>query len=104
MQNHPAPAYWPEVVQVVPTKDYHLYVYFNDGSVHLFDAKPLIKAGTVFEPLQDPAVFCGCATVMHQTAAWDLTGERDPRRSIDLDPFVLYEQAAVPDPLADLGA
>ena len=96
--------FWPEVLQVVPTRDQTLYVYFNDGSVRLFDVKPLIKPGTVFAPLADPDYFCSRATVINHTAAWDTTGDRDPRRCIDLDPFVLYEQEIVADPLLEEGA
>ena len=96
--------FWPEVLQVVPTNDYQIYAYFNEGSVRLFDVRPLIRPGTVFEPLSDIDFFRSRATVINHTAAWDMTGDRDPRRCIDLDPFVLFEQAAVPDPLAAPGA
>ena len=96
--------FWPEVLQVVPTKDHQVYAYFNDGSVRLFDVKPLIKTGTVFEPLSDIDFFRSRATVINHTVAWDTTGDRDPRRCIDLDPFVIFEQDAVPDPLAAPGA
>ena len=27
--------FWPKVLQVVPTDDYKVYAYFNDGSVRL---------------------------------------------------------------------
>ena len=94
----------PEVLQVVPTDDYKVYAYFNDGSVRLFDVKPLIKPGTVFAPLADIDFFRSRATVINHTAAWDVTGDRDPRRCIDLDPFVIFEQDAVPDPLSVPGA
>ena len=60
MSENLAPVFWPEVVQVVPTRDHHLFVYFNDDTVRMFDANPLIKEGTVFEPLADPDVFCSC--------------------------------------------
>ena len=56
--------FWPEVLQVVPTRDQKLFVYFNDGSVRLFDVSPLIKPGTVFAPLADPDYFCSRATVI----------------------------------------
>ena len=91
--------FWPTVIQVVPTDDYKIYVYFNDGTVRLFDVAPLIKPGTVFERLRDINVFKNAATVMNETAAWDIEGNRDTKKCIDLDPFVLYEQAAVKDPL-----
>ena len=91
--------FWPKVLQVYPTDDYCIYAYFNDGSVRLFDAKHLIKPGTVFEPLLDIDCFKSTLTVMHDTIAWDLEGTRNPYKCIDIDPFVVFEQPAVADPL-----
>ena len=42
--------FFPCVLQAVATDDFQVYVYFNDGSVRLLDAKPLLQPGTVFEP------------------------------------------------------
>ena len=92
--------FWPVVVQVVPTDDYKLYIYFNDGTVRLFDVAPLIKPDTVFEILKDINIFKNTVTVLNDTAAWDIEGTRNTRKCIDLDPFVLYEQDVVADPLS----
>ena len=89
----------PKVLQVVPTDEYCIYVYFNDGSVRLFDVKPLIKPDTVFESLKDFNFFKSKLTVINGTVAWDVGGNRDPRKCIDLDPCVIFEQPAVIDPL-----
>ena len=94
--------FWPKVLQVVPTDDYGVYVYFNDGSVRLFNVKSLIKPGTIFEPLQDITFFKSKLAVINETVAWDLGGNRDPRKCIDLDPFVIFEQPQVADPLCAL--
>ena len=91
--------FYPFVLQVVPTDDYKIYSYFNDGSVRLFDVKPLIKPNTVFEPLQDIKFFKSKATVMNGTAAWDITGNRDETACIDLDPLVLFDMPITQDPL-----
>jgi len=90
--------FWPKVLQAVPTDNYGVYAYFNDGSVRLFDAKPLIRPGTVFEPLRDISFFKAKLAVINCTVAWDIGGNRDPRKCIDLDPFVIFEQPAVADP------
>ena len=91
--------FWPKVLQVVPTDNYSVYAYFNDGSVRLFDVKPLIKPGTVFEKLQDIEFFKSKLAVINDTVAWDIGGNRDPRKCVDLDPLVIFEQPAVRDPL-----
>ena len=48
--------YMPEVIQVIPTDDFTVYIYFDDGSIKLFDAKELITKG-IFKNLQDIKVF-----------------------------------------------
>ena len=91
--------FWPKVLQVVPTDDYGIYVYFNDGSVRFFDARPLIRPGTVFEPLHDTAFLKSKLAVINDTVAWDIGGNRNPRKCVDLDPLVIYQQPAIADPL-----
>ena len=91
--------FWPKVLQVVPTDDYGVYAYFNDGSVRFIDVKPLIKPGTVFEPLVDISFFKEKLAVINHTVAWDIGGNRDPCKCVDLDPLVIFERPMVPDPL-----
>ena len=89
----------PKVLQVIPTNDFCVYVYFNDGSVRLFNMKPLIKPDTVFEPLNDLTFFKLKLSIINGTVAWDVGGNRNPSNCIDLDPCVIFEQPAVEDPL-----
>ena len=89
----------PIVLQAVPTDDFGVYAYMNDGYVHFFNTKPLLKQNTVFEPLMDIEIFKGKITVMNGTVAWDLAGDRDTTKSIDLDPYILFESTIVKDPL-----
>ena len=91
--------YFPAVVQAVPAEDYGVYAYFSDGSVRLFDARPLIASGGVFARLADRAFFEGSLTVLNDTVAWDVSGRFDPTECIDVDPFAVYEAPAVADPL-----
>ena len=91
--------FWPKVLQVVPTDEYGVYVYFNDGSVRLFDVKPLIRSDTVFEPLQDIAFFKTRLAVINDTVAWDIGGNRNPQKCIKsrgtvLLLFIVYSVAA----------
>jgi nicotinic acid phosphoribosyltransferase len=91
--------YFPKVLQAVPTGNYEVYAYFNDGSVRLVDMKPFIKTDTVFEPLEDLSVFKNKLTVLNDTVAWDLSGIRNPRDCIDLDPETIFNGIEVRDPL-----
>ena len=92
-------AFWPKVLQAIPLDGYKVCIYFNDGSVRLFDVEPLIEPNTVFEALADLEVFRNSLTILNETVAFDVDGKGDPRKSIDLDPFVLFEQPVISDPL-----
>ena len=49
--------YIPKVLQAVAGEDFTIYLYFSDGSVRLYDAKPLLQLGGVFAPMRDPGYF-----------------------------------------------
>jgi len=91
--------YYPIVVQAVSGEEYTIYAYFTDGSIHLFDMKPLIEQGGVFEKVREADFFKEKLTVLNDTIAWDLSGHYDPRFCIDIDPFTVYESPVVADPL-----
>ncbi len=73
--------FWPKVLQVIPTDDYKVYAYFNDGSVRCFDAKPFIKPDTVFGPLAYINFFKDKLAVINDTIAWDIGGNSDPQKN-----------------------
>jgi hypothetical protein len=94
--------YFPVVVQALAGSDYTVYAYFTDGTIHLFDVKPLIANGGVFERLTEGSFFTDKLTVMNSTVAWDLSGCYDPSNCIDIDPFVIYESERVEDPIGEI--
>lgn len=79
----------PKVVQVIPQSDYKVLVYFEDGKIVCFDASKLLDK-KVFEPLRDEKVFMGSCTIMNDTLAWDIAGNRDKTKCVDIDPDTLY--------------
>lgn len=96
--------FMPMVVQVVAGENFTVYAYFNDGAIRLVDAKPLIKKGGVFSAIADPAAFREKLTVLNDTVAWDLSGDRDPAKCIDLDPIEIFRNnSIVADPLVEAG-
>ena len=94
---------FPEVVQAVAGENFTVYAYMKDGSIRLFDAKPLIEQGGVFEKLRDETFFSERLTVMNETVAWDLSVRHDPTNCIDIDPFTIAECPETEDVL-DFGA
>ena len=90
---------FPKVLQAIAGEDFTVYAYMQDGTVRLYDAKPLISKGGVFEPLRAEAFFKERLTVLNNTVAWDLSGKLDPSDCIDIDPFTVAECPVVADPL-----
>lgn len=87
----------PSVVQVLAGQDFTVYAYCNDGAVRLVDAKPLIAKGGVFAPLADPVFFRERLTVLNDSVAWDMTGNRDETACVDLDPCEIFATAVIVD-------
>ena len=91
--------YFPTVVQVIPQTDYTVYVYFDDGKIVLYDLSEKIDK-EIFKPLREIDVFMNTCTVMNETLAWDIAGNRDSTKCIDIDVFSLYELPAVEEKIA----
>lgn len=90
--------FYPEIFQVVAGENYTVYAYVNDGSIRKVDIKPFLVGDCgVFEPLKDKDIFKKTITVIGNTIAWDLIGDRNEYKCIDIDPFVVFESPIVTD-------
>jgi hypothetical protein len=91
----------PSVIQVKPTYDFKVYVYFSDGKIKLFDVSPYINNG-VFKKISDINEFVEKCTVLNHTLAWDVAGNFNEYECIDIDPETIYQNAKdVSDPLVE---
>ena len=81
---------FPKVVQVIPMRDYSVYVYFEDGKIVRYDMSRMLEK-EVFYPLKDIDVFMDTCTVMNDTLAWDIHKNRDNTMCLDIAPDTLYE-------------
>lgn len=90
---------FPEIVQVVPNENYTVTVFFEDGKIVLYDVTPLLN-NEVFEPLKDKNTFMNTCTILNDTLAWDLAGNRDASKCVDIDPDTLYSLQAIEDRIA----
>ncbi len=89
------------VIQVKPTRDFKVYVYFSDGKVKLFDMSPFLGTG-VFRQIAQVDVFIEKCTVINHTLAWDIGGNFDPYQCLDIDPETIYTSGIeVLDPLKE---
>lgn len=90
---------FPEIVQVVPNENYTVTVYFEDGKIVLYDVAQLLEK-EIFQPLKDKNIFINTCTIINDTLAWDLEGNRDSSKCIDIDPETLYALQAIEDRIA----
>ncbi len=82
----------PTVVRAIAGDNFTVYAYFNNGAIRLIDVKPLIEEGGVFSAIADPTAFREKLTVLNNTVAWDISGDRDPTKCIDLDPVTIFNK------------
>jgi hypothetical protein len=88
------------VVQVKPTRDFKVNVYFDDGRIKLYDVPPLLDCG-VFKQISSINAFMEKCTIMGNTLAWDIGGNFDEANCLDIDPETIYtEGVEVADPLS----
>lgn len=87
---------FPSIVQVIPTDDYKVYVYFDDGKIVCYDVTPFLEK-EVFKVLKDKKIFKDSCTIMNHTLAFDISGNRDSYNCIDIDPETLYGLNEVPE-------
>ena len=90
---------FPRIVQVMPTEEYTVYVYFEDGKIVCYDVKPLLEK-EVFAVLKEIEFFMNACTIMNDTLAWDVSGKTDASKCIDIDPDTLYELESVKEKIA----
>ena len=90
---------FPKVVQVVPMKDFSVYVYFEDGKIVCYDMTKMIEK-QAFQVLKDINVFIDTCMVLNDTLAWDICKNRDNTTCLDIDPDTLYELPNVKERIA----
>jgi hypothetical protein len=64
LQNWKNAVMFHKVIQVYPTEDYKVYLYFTDGKIKLFDAKDLLDKG-IFKKLKSEENFRKTCTALN---------------------------------------
>ena len=59
------------ITSVAPNKDFTLTLGFDNGEQRVYDCKPLLKAGTVFEPFLQYENFARVYLDEQKCVAWD---------------------------------
>lgn len=83
-----------KLVKVIPTKNFRVYLHYENGEVRLYDATPLFTHKQ-FKPLTNIKDFMTKCCIINLTLAWDLGGNLDEFNCFDLDPYVLYQESVL---------
>ncbi|MDO5101007.1 MAG: DUF2442 domain-containing protein [Eubacteriales bacterium] len=66
-------------VEVVPKEDFSILVTFDNGDRRLYDVRPLLRKGTVFEPFMDREAFRRVYIDDTRSICWDIDPAVDSR-------------------------
>lgn len=83
----------PALFQVVPTDDYKVYLYYDNGEIRLYDCSWILNRNGVFEKIHKIEDFKRLCTIMNKTLAFDISEERDTYNCIDIDPDTIYNES-----------
>ena len=83
----------PKLYQVVPTCDYKVYLYYDNGEIKLYDCNWILNETGIFTKIHDIAAFKETCTIMNGTLAFDISYARDPYSCIDICPDTVYEDS-----------
>ena len=82
------------ITGVVPNDDFTLTLTFDNGERRLYDAAPLLKAGTVFAPFRDLENFRRVYLDENHCVAWDIDPSVDSNvewnNKVDICPDSCY--------------
>ena len=83
-----------EICMVKPASGRKVDCYFTTGHVRRFDMSALLKSdcGPVFKPLRDRKTFLETMTVINGTLAFDVAGNRNEYKCVDIDPETIFEE------------
>ena len=83
-----------EICMVKPAGRREVDCYFTTGHVRRFNMAGLLKpdCGPVFRPLRDRKTFLSTMTVINGTLAFDIAGNRNEYKCVDIDPETIFAE------------
>ncbi len=83
----------PILYQVVPTDDFKVYLYYDNGEIKLYDCNFIFDNPKIYQRLLDNVDFKNLCTIMNRTLAFDISKKRDPYNCIDFCPDTIYNDS-----------
>lgn len=83
-----------QIISVTPNDNFSLTIGFDSGEQRLYDMRPFLKSGTVFEPLMDLSTFRRVYLDNNHCISWDIDPAVDSEvvwnNKVDLCPDCCY--------------
>ena len=87
------------ITRVIPRNDFTLVLSFDNGEIRLYDARPLLQAGTVFAPFREWNNFRRVYLDEDHSVCWDIDPNVDSNEvwnnKVDLCPDSCYVETVV---------
>ena len=87
------------ITRVIPRNDFTLVLSFDNGEIRLYDARPLLQAGTVFAPFREWDNFSRVYLDEGHSVCWDIDPNVDSNElwnnKVDLCPDSCYVETVV---------
>ena len=83
----------PMLFQVLPTDDYEVHLYYDNGEIKKYDCSWVLSETGVFKEIHDITIFKNLCTIMNNTLAFDISQTRDPYHCIDICPDTVYNES-----------
>ena len=83
----------PCLYQVIPTDDYKVYLYYDNGEIKLYDCKWILEKDGIFTKIHDIKDFKRLCTIINGTLGFDVNENRDTYNCIDICPDTVYEES-----------
>ncbi len=80
----------PVLYQVLPTDDFKVYLYYDNGEIKLYDCNFIFEELNVYKKISELGEFKRLCTIMNKTLAFDVSEKRDPYNCIDFCPDTIY--------------
>lgn len=71
------------IFKVIPRLDNKVYVYDLNGTIYLYDAAIVVSKHKI---LENKNIFINRCTILNDTLAWDISGDLDDTKCIDIAP------------------
>ena len=83
----------PVLYQVLPTDDFKVYLYYDNGEIKLYDCDFIFTGSKIFDKIKDISEFKRLCTIMNKTLAFDISEIRDNSNCIDICPDTIYKDS-----------